>query len=296
MKIKGVKRDRCTLCGECILDCPPELYSLKEDPQGEKQVAYEDPYGRCMYCGHCVAVCPADAIDYEGNETLRSFEGIDNPQSLIGYDTLSKFFYSRRSIRRFALEKVTEDQIKQVLEVMRYAPSASNKQAWEFVVVTDPAARDLMTQTVLGLFAVAKRFLKLKWLVAPFLGKQDRKLLLSGWISNAIERATADFKRGVDRILFRAPCVIILHSPAYGHLSGNDAGISLTLGMFAAQSLGLGTCWAGFVEEAFAYSGKLRKLFGIPKGRKVQGVLAIGHPDVHYGRVPERKPLNVKWM
>jgi nitroreductase len=43
---------------------------------------------------------------------------------------------SRRSIRRYTEEPVSEEEIKILLEAAMAAPSASNKKPWHFVVVT----------------------------------------------------------------------------------------------------------------------------------------------------------------
>ena len=48
------------------------------------------------------------------------------------------FISSRRSIRRFTAEPVSEDQIRLLLEAAMAAPTAMNLQPWHFVVVDDP--------------------------------------------------------------------------------------------------------------------------------------------------------------
>ena len=78
-------------------------------------------------------------------------------------------------------------------------------------------------------------------------------------------------------------------------MSANDAGIAFTYGMLAAQSLGLGTCWIGFAQEALHRKKRLRNHFGIPKGFKPWGVLALGEPAISYQRAPPRKPLRIQW-
>ena len=45
---------------------------------------------------------------------------------------------SRRSIRKYKKEPIPEGVKYKILEAGRQAPSASNKQPWHFVVVTDP--------------------------------------------------------------------------------------------------------------------------------------------------------------
>jgi nitroreductase len=48
---------------------------------------------------------------------------------------------SRRSIRKYKNQPVEEEKIQKCLEAAQWAPSASNKQPWEFLIVTDEKAR-----------------------------------------------------------------------------------------------------------------------------------------------------------
>lgn len=54
---------------------------------------------------------------------------------------------TRRSIRKFKDVPVPRDQLMQVLEAGRIAPSAGNRQPWKFVVVTDPVTRQKLVPT-----------------------------------------------------------------------------------------------------------------------------------------------------
>jgi len=47
------------------------------------------------------------------------------------------FIFSRRSIRRLTEEKVSDDQVKKLLEAAMAAPTAMNLQPWHFVVIED---------------------------------------------------------------------------------------------------------------------------------------------------------------
>ena len=44
---------------------------------------------------------------------------------------------TRRSVRKYKSEPVKEDDLKIILEAARQAPSAGNKQPWEFIVIKD---------------------------------------------------------------------------------------------------------------------------------------------------------------
>jgi nitroreductase len=47
----------------------------------------------------------------------------------------------RRSIRQYLPQPVEEEKIRQILEAAQWAPSASNKQPWHFIVVRDSKTR-----------------------------------------------------------------------------------------------------------------------------------------------------------
>lgn len=54
-----------------------------------------------------------------------------------GSDAFMKEIFSRRSIRRFTPEPVTEQEVEKLLRAAMNAPSACNEQPWEFVVIRD---------------------------------------------------------------------------------------------------------------------------------------------------------------
>ena len=50
-------------------------------------------------------------------------------------DDLLELIKTRRSIRSFTQDPVTDIEINTLLEAARFAPSNSNRQAWKFLVV-----------------------------------------------------------------------------------------------------------------------------------------------------------------
>jgi len=57
-----------------------------------------------------------------------------------GMDVFEAIF-NRRSVRSYADTPVEEEKINRCLEAARWAPSASNKQPWHFIVVQDDTVR-----------------------------------------------------------------------------------------------------------------------------------------------------------
>ncbi|MCE7740501.1 MAG: nitroreductase family protein [Candidatus Heimdallarchaeota archaeon] len=53
---------------------------------------------------------------------------------------------SRRSIRKYKNQPVEEEKIQKCLEAAQWAPSASNKQPWEFLIVTEERIRQKLSE------------------------------------------------------------------------------------------------------------------------------------------------------
>ncbi|MFQ6133352.1 MAG: nitroreductase family protein [Armatimonadota bacterium] len=56
----------------------------------------------------------------------------------------------RRSIRKYKREPIPEEDLRTILEAGRQAPSAGNRQPWEFIVVRDEQRRKDLAQACKG--------------------------------------------------------------------------------------------------------------------------------------------------
>ena len=207
-----------------------------------------------------------------------------------------KLIRSRKSIRTYLDKSVEREKIESVLDAMRYSPSASNRQNREYIVITDKEKISELSKDAGSLMIRARRYLKFKYLLVPFVKGVLRRRILSKRTKFALDNYIKRTKKGDDLIFFNAPCVIILHSPHYSRMSPSDAGIAITHGMFAALSLGLGTCWIGFAHEYFSRTKKARKKWGIPPKHDVFGVFVLGYPDIKFRAGPYRRPLKIDWV
>jgi len=72
---------------------------------------------------------------------------------------------TRRSVRKFKPDRITNDLIDKILEAGRWAPSGLNNQAWRFAVVTD---KQTIT-AISGLTHYAKIVLAAQALIPVFL-------------------------------------------------------------------------------------------------------------------------------
>ncbi|UCH37898.1 MAG: nitroreductase family protein [Candidatus Bathyarchaeota archaeon] len=56
----------------------------------------------------------------------------------------------RRSIRRFRSEPIPEKNIDEILDAARWAPSAGNRQPWEFIIIRDPQIKRYLCSAAHG--------------------------------------------------------------------------------------------------------------------------------------------------
>ncbi|MBD3230791.1 MAG: 4Fe-4S dicluster domain-containing protein [Candidatus Lokiarchaeota archaeon] len=299
MKIIEVDKSKCVRCEECLKECPLDLFSKSDSgSQNGPIISFKDEYNACIKCGHCLAICPTDAVIAEGLKDLDGcweFEEAKKPSNLIDYMNFLKFIRARRSIRRFQDKIVPKEKIEKVLEAIRYAPSARNAQNWHFTIIKDKDKIKFFKNQVMRLFYLLKKILKFKFILKFFVSGYQKKMLTDPKTKYSINELIKDHENGVDRIFYDAPCVIVIDYTK-NDIAGNDCGIALTHGIYAAQALGLGTCWIGYAQEAIKRFKKLKKFLEIPKNRKCYGVLILGYPNMEFLRAPPREKLEVDWL
>jgi nitroreductase/NAD-dependent dihydropyrimidine dehydrogenase PreA subunit len=292
--IQGIDYDKCTECGMCVDACTAKLYSETDDKN--KKIVFRNPHDVCVKCGHCIAVCPEEAILFDHEDLAYNFEGTKNLPDIVSYDDLMKILRMRRSIRVYKDKPVPKKKLEQVLQAMRYAPTASNRQNWQLTVVTNKKEIAYLSKESTKDLKLAKRLLPLRYLALPFLSAGLRKRAKDPRTEVILDRELGAVEKGEDIVFFDAPCVIILYSRPYtSNMAANDAGVVITHGMLAAQALGLGTCWIGIAQRVFQ-KRKIKKHFKVPKGYNVYGVITLGIPDIEYQRAPPRRAVRIQRM
>lgn len=204
----------------------------------------------------------------------------------------------RRSVRIYKKEQVPEFMIKRILEAARFAPSAGNSQPWKFIVVRDPEVIKGLTDTTVKVCKLFKAMIDYRqpgknWKlpIARLLIRlkpNDLHPVPFGAVT-----LIADGKLG---LFHGAPTVILIFKDVRGVSNPDlDCGIAGQNMVLAAHSMGLGTCWVGFVKLAFQYSRKWKKFFGIKYPYKFASSIAVGWPAGEPdGMVPRQTHL-VDW-
>ncbi|MCX7820168.1 MAG: nitroreductase family protein [Brevinematales bacterium] len=117
---------------------------------------------------------------------------------------------NRESVRSYSNQEVEEDKLTKILEAARLAPSAANRQPWEFIIVKSKEMLEKVKQTY-----------QRDWFYnAPLI------IIVKGDKNQSWKR-----KDGYDSI-------------------ETDLAIAMTYIILAAFDLGLATCWIGAFDES----------------------------------------------
>ena len=166
---------------------------------------------------------------------------------------------ARQSDRAFdATRPVEREKIERILETARLAPSACNAQPWHFIVVDEPELKnkvaDATSSKILGLNHFTKQ--------APVhILVIEEKVNLSSGFGGWVKDKT---------------------------FSMIDIGIAAAHIALATEAEGLGSCILGWFDE-----GKMRKLLGIPSGKRVILDIIIGYSTQPKRRKSRKEPNEV---
>ncbi len=277
----------CTRCGACVALCTGRVFT-----RGERVEATAPE--ECWLCGHCVATCPADAVRHSGYP-LADCPPLD-PSVLPTLDALVAALRERRSARVFRDKPLPRALVEELVDVTRWAPSASNDQPVDWLAVDEPARIAALSTLAVDALAHTAHLLRNR-LLRPFLylalgARQLQKGLES---VDSFERLAERHAAGEDPIFFRAPLVLLAHTPDLDHFGRDDAVYAAYNLMLAAQRHGLGTCHIGYFLVALERSAALRRALDLPPERRVQVVLVAGYPRYRFHRAPSRRQQEIVW-
>jgi nitroreductase len=219
-------------------------------------------------------------------------------EEIPGAADLFRFFRRRRSLRVYRPDPVEKEKLKMLIEAGRYAPTGSNRQACEYLVVS---GRKILDQVcALATQALQEEGGKIQKSVDQY--RQAKKPLPEDLDSQQFfpavwERIAKKWKEGADQLLHRAPALVLIHIKEHSATTAEiDAGIAATHMMLLAEALGLGTCFIAFLVRTLQDSKELRSLLKIPDGNRVYVAFTVGYPAVTYLRLTGRRPAKVKWI
>ena len=289
MELNIIDHDKCTLCELCIEDCVRQNIWLADDI-----IKVSD---NCNQCGHCKAVCPEDAIEIPGLEPTE-FEPMPEKEAVPNPDQLMAFFRMRRSTRLYKREVVEKDKLAQIVEAGRFAPTGGNRQSLQYAVVQSLEVMGKVRDLTLNILAEQGRAM-----AEGLKSKQERGEAFSP-TDEAMQRYSISWQNmaqmnqeGTDRLFYHAPNLVVIHAdPAESPGPEIDAGLAAMQMALMAESLGLGTCYIGFLVMALGISPELKQMMQIPEANNTPVTFVTGYPDITYERLVARNPARVSWV
>lgn len=275
MSIIEINQETCNKCGICAAECPRQIIVL---PDGGFPQVVAQAEADCNGCGHCVAVCPRGSLSHRDSplETSPKIqEGLK-----ITPEQVEQLLKGRRSARVFKNKPVPREIITRLIEVARYAPTGHNSQEVEWLVIDNKKELDRIEDLGIGW---------LEWVITNF-----PKVATASNFEERLERQ----KLSRNTFLRGAPVLIVTHASkerTVSMLAGIDSANALTYLDLAAYSLGLATCWAGYVYIMASLFPPFQEALALPEDHAAYGCMMLGYNKFKYHRIPCRKVPKIAW-
>jgi nitroreductase/NAD-dependent dihydropyrimidine dehydrogenase PreA subunit len=284
-----IDQGKCTGCGVCVTICPYRAIVLAED---KAEYILEE----CFLCGQCQAVCPVDAVRIPnlalklGLVTIKESVGVVPPGTTSGTDVVA-LMRSRRSCRKYLNKTVPLAMLEDLVKIGTTAPSGTNSQSWNFVILSTSADLQVLGGMVADYYRKLNRLAEnsfLRFIVKIFGGDS-----LGGYFRryhDSVAEALWEWdEKGTDRLFHGAVAAILVTGKKDASCPAEDALLASQNILLAAHAMGLGSCLIGFVVEAIRRDSKLRRQLEIPDDEEIYSVIALGYPAVDYLRPANRK-------
>jgi nitroreductase len=247
----------------------------------------------CNVCGHCVSLCPTGAIVHS-KMNMENFIELDE-NIKVSTDDFIDLIRRRRSHRRFTDKPITREVIDQLVDVCRYAPTGSNVQNVEILLLQDPKKIKKLSDLTLESFEKAKIMLEQRVKALKEAGKEvPGSMQYSLEVLRMRNLRMASREPGRDTVFHKAPLVWIFHSPEATSAPKDNAVIASTTVALTAMTMGLESTYIGIFEMAASYRPIVEEL-NLPPGHKIFSVLIMGYPAWTYHRTVDRKPIKVRF-
>jgi len=137
---------------------------------------------------------------------------------------------TRRSIRNYKEDPVSDEDKKFLIDCARYAPSGMNMQPWSFLVIENKETMHKLSESgKKAMIPIAEQIV-------------DNSKNAGGFISFLKTKDT--------NLFYNAPLLIIIFGNKKSVTADWDCAMAAQNMMLAAHSRGIGSCWIGFALPA----------------------------------------------
>ena len=283
----SIDQETCTVCGQCVTLCGRGCFR-----ELEEIIEVQADETNCSLCGHCVAICPTDAIEHQ-KMNKDQFVELDQSEE-ISYEQIVEHIRKRRSHRYFQDKSVPLSDIEKLVDICRYAPTGSNAQRVEVLVITDAEKIKQLSSLTIDYF---RQLIDRAEKEASDLERKGKEVPAGlNFVRNResmTRRHIAAWEAGRDPILRSAPAVMVFHSIPQASTPKDDCVIAAHTVVLTAMTMGLETCYIGLLEMAAHGSEAVMAELDLPPGNLVYSVLIVGFPKYEFLRTVDRKPIKV---
>jgi len=271
--------EKCNRCLKCAKDCPSRAITIETGEIAET----------CIHCGHCVAICPEAAVSPDLGDILPL------QQHSITSENFEKLTAGIRTCRSYMQKEIPDEILLELVENMKHYPSASNTRPIQITIVRTKEKvkllNDMTAETLLKMFG---------FVTSPVVGGIIQLFAPSINIKGLKQYKTKflELRKTNDSLIcHQAPAVLLFHGPASRLGMGEaDANIWATYTSILANTMGLGTCFNGFIKNAMGKKSKVNPKFDLPPNHKVYAALLVGYPKVKYQNETSRKSPEVELL
>ena len=276
----------CIGCGQCVAVCPSFVLEMAE----AKSAVIRKEW--CIGCGHCGAVCPTEAILLEGRRFDPNPNKGETPAT--SPEILELLLRERRSVRLYTGDPVPEEVLNKILDAGRYAPTGTNSQNVNYMVLSSPDQIGELEKMTISFYD--RIFSRVQGrlgaiLISLIAGRRTAEYLRESLPK--VEYANEEMKKGKDLLFYHAPVVILAHAESWDTSSSFNCSVALYNCSLMAHTLGLGCCFNGFLVSAVNHSHKIKTWLAIPADHRCYSAMTLGFPDVKYLRLVDRHPPKV---
>jgi nitroreductase len=178
--------------------------------------------------------------------------------------------FSQRACREYADDPVDDGTVELILRAGTHAPSAENKQPWEFVVVREPDAQRVLHDVAETAWVSAGRAFSETRITPELLKEVDYGIAGGGYrTAPVLVVVCVDLERGLQATV------------------GSSIFTCVQNVLLAATALGLGSA---LTTIGLGAHDELRALLALPEHVVPQAIIPIGYPARPLGP-PRREPV-----
>ena len=169
---------------------------------------------------------------------------------------LTELIQTRRSIRKYEKKEVSKEDVKKLLEAVRWSPSWANTQCWEIIVVSDNKIREKLKAVINPKNPATEAVVS-----SPLLFALCGKLGISGYYK--------------DKVVTK-----------FGDWFMYDLGIATQSLVLSAYKVGLGTVIIGSFDH-----NKAKEILSVPDDYETVSLICAGY-SAQSPKPPKRKEVS----